>query len=464
LCDRHFTSGFQMDDRLLLRQGLPCDPGRVSGPVKLVILVSGTHKDKKKRKQDRFTPPANNRVVELCTKFHAARKTAGTDVPAPAVLRFIHFHAHTDTVRFFDYQLSLDDKNPPPSSVGKKWKRVTAGNTELAFVDRVTPLKITNVYHTVRSAPAQSVMELDIFSHAIGEGPIIRDGDGDDDDLSPTQVNTPLRKPNDPSGRVRADFAPNMGEDPQTTGKDALKQFKAAFHPNASFIIFGCNARETIRKAKNSFDYSLRSTAGHVINQVYTRPVRAYDYRVKNSQDPRIDLGAKVVTGKVEDDFEVTINMGEELNDERAEAISTRKGKIFDKTDRDKDLELRRAVHYGIDNDPFFAGITALQFKKKWNLVLGLVARRTQKTYAFQAATALTIDVISGPVGTSSAVESSNLQRVCGDQSVSDCTRRVRFHQLYMRPSPSHPKDESIFRLFVFDKATLDFINKLALK
>ena len=55
-------------------------------------------------------------------------------------------------------------------------------------------------------------------------------------------------------GRVRTDFASNMGEDPDVAlapgvfprigGQDALAEFKAKFDPDALFLICGCNGQD----------------------------------------------------------------------------------------------------------------------------------------------------------------------------------------------------------------------------
>jgi hypothetical protein len=93
--------------------------------------------------------------------------------------------------------------------------------------------------------------------------------------------------------------------------------------------------------------------------------------------------------------------------------------------------------------------------------VLGFVARRTQLTYPFVAASRLGIDVLSGPVGTKSSVESftGDQMAVCGNGIDTPCTFRVAFHEAFMRID-QHPKSER--RYFVYDATTREFINILA--
>jgi hypothetical protein len=454
----------------------------VSDPIKLIFLVSGTHK-----KRDPFAKAADERAMHLCQKFYDNRLKDGADVPA-AVLRFVNFNRHENTIKVFDFPFSKEKAKPrPPVNMKKKWAKLadftpTTGDSTFSpakFVDASTPFTILNVYHSVRGAPPQSVIELSIFSHGHAEGPIILSGSTDDDDNPPNfppedPPKPSLRNEKDPNARARTDFQPNMGEDPtkgkpagkfpRTGGKDALKEFKAAFDPQASFIIFGCNGQDALRDpTNNKYQGSIDSTAGQVLNQAYDKPFRELAKKQKKQpHDARkAALGKILAEGKIAPSTDILIDMDTELVAERTDIDNgTRHLKIFD-PDKTKDKEQRRRAHYALD--PKFFTTNDLKFEKDWSSVLGLVARRTQQTYAFVAATALApIEVIAGPVGTRSTVDEGKQQVVCKGESESDCKRKIDFHEKFMRTNSPHPKWEQERRHFVYDADTLTHINKLA--
>jgi hypothetical protein len=335
----------------------------VSDPIiKLIFLVSGTH-----HTGDPFAKAVDERVVDLCQRFHHERSNPGAVLPAPAVLRFVNFHCHQKTIKVFDFRLLTDEEKvtkaaPGPPARGtmrRKWVKLAdfhatgdAAFSPARFVDDTTPFKIVNVYHSVRGAPAKSVLELSIFSHSWEEGPNVITADGRDDPL-PAEINgLPIRVTEDTNARVRTDFHDNMGEDPtkgkppgkfpRTGGKDALKEFKAAFDDRASFIVFGCNGQDSMRDdADHSHVGNIASTAGQVINQAYVLPIKALAARMSiGPDDPEpspeaVELGRILKTGKVLGDQQVLIDMGQELDLERHEIDEHIKnhehhGKIFD--------------------------------------------------------------------------------------------------------------------------------------
>jgi hypothetical protein len=486
----------------------------VSDPIKLIFLASGTNE-----KVDSFARAVDERVVYLCREFYRKRGNLDAVLPAPAVLRFVNFHCQKDAIKVFDFKLSTGAKPRPPATMklpkGKdRWERLAdfpapgdADFSPAGFVDARTPLTMVNVYHSVRDAPPKSILELSIFSHAFEEGPNLIVADGNDD-FPPKPINgLPIRNPDpkdvgaevrsDTNARARTDFEPNMGEDPTLKtpgqfprGKDALKEFKAAFDPRASFIVFGCNGKDSLRnqniidgRPSNERIGSIDSTAGQVLNQAYVKPLKEYQRKLKKkSHDAAAaNIGAILASGKVPGDQKVPIDMGEEFDSERREidkdigAGRHHHSKIFDENDRANDKEKRREAHYGLD--PGFFTTNDLRFAPKWSSILGFVARRTQKTYAFVAASKLVVDsqgvdVISGPVGTKAAADPKGKQlAVCGGFALtssgdlppdkSTCTRKVRFHETFMRTSP-HPKSELERRYFVYDAATIAHINSLA--
>jgi hypothetical protein len=328
-------------------------------------------------------------------------------------------------------------------------------------------LTILNVYHSVRGAPRGSVIELSIFSHGWAEGPIIRARAKSKDDPPDPIKGFPMRNSNDTDGRARTDFEDNMGENPtegkppgkfpRTGGMNALKEFKDAFDPKASFVIFGCNGQDPVRnRVTNELTAVLKSSVGQVIHQAFILPTQANE---KKKNNDAAKLGAILVSGKLPADLEVPINMGTEFDDERRDIDH---GGHYDTFPGNKaeDKEARKQAHYALDKDFFpAASSTELAFKRKWTRVLGFVARRTQQTYAFKAASKLGIDVLSGPVGTKSKVIKGNQMVVCADSKDSECTRIVRFHETFMRTNSSVKSER---KYFVYDAATVANINTLA--
>jgi hypothetical protein len=450
----------------------------MSDPIKFIFIVTADH--------GTFDEPADSRTMELCRRFYDKRLDPDAVLPAPAVLRFVHFHCLSNKINVFDFPLSKTAKSLPPPKMNGRWTAlanfVASGDPRFSpalFVDSSGPFTILNIYHSIRGAPARSVLELSIFSHGFAEGPLIRASEGSDDN-PPSDIE---RRLDDPNGRARTDFLNNMGEKPgvgtpqdkfpKTGGKDALKEFTAAFDSQASFLIFGCNGQDPMREPlpDNTRIGNLKSSAGQVIHQAYVVPTQAKDKKEKNDA---AKLGKVLATGKVPDPdaLEVPIDMGFEFDDERRDidlAQPRPKYHIFDANDRAEDKEKRKEAHYRLDHEPtgFFPAPTSpqLKFTRKWSRVLGFVARRTQKTYAFQAASALAplgITVLGGPVGTKSRVFDGDQMKVCThglDDPEDPCPRIVHFHEVFMRTSPSAKSER---RYFVFDKATVEKINDLA--
>jgi hypothetical protein len=449
----------------------------MSDPIKFIFIVSA---HPLKSPSGTFVAAADERTVELCQRFYGQRLKPGAVLPAPAVLRFVHFECERNQINVFDFSLSTTAKpRPPKSKTRPKWTAladfVASGDprfSPISFVDSsVDPsgrFTILNIYHSIRGAPPKSVLELSIFCHGFTEGPLIqRDAT---DSPTPPRINfLPMRGDDDTDGRARTDFEENMGEDstvgtpqdkfPKTGGMNALTEFKTAFDPQASFIIFGCNGQDPVRNpVDNSLDALLRSSAEQVIHQAYVLPIAANEAKRKNDA---ARIGKDLAKGKVPVD-EVPIDMGAEFDEERHDIDhGSHSYTTFNKVDRAADKEARKKAHYGLDTG-FFPAVTSteLKFNRKWSRVLGFVARRAQETYAFKAASKLGIDVIAGPVGTLTMVGKKDRQQlVCGEFRGSRCTRIVRFHEVFMRTAPSRKSER---RYFVYDAATVAHINTLA--
>lgn len=468
-------------------------------PIKFIFIATADHAS--------FEDAATARTHELCKKFYDARLDKTGILPAPAILRFIHFNHKSDTIEVFEYSLQVKAKPTPPKKI--KWvelnKFVATGDARFSpqtFVDATGgKLNIQHIYHSVRGAPKESVLELSIYSHGWSEGPVIRAEAHSNDNSPPNFPNKPQRRnPADTDGRARTDFEDNMGEDPtveategtfpRTGGKNALEEFKAAFDKNAVFQICGCNGQDPVRDpATNNFTAMLKSTAFQVIRQAYTVPTRANEKeKMKKTKSAAALLGAKLASGAVDPNLQVPLDMEEEFKDERRDidkAIEEWKKKnqgkdvetalnahqinthysLFNFKDKDADLAKRREHHYGLDAS-FFPPPTStdMQLTRSWEKILGFVARRMQLMYGFKAASVLKIKVVAGPVGVKSSLIKSKQMQVCGEKKnkdkkkLSDCERALGFHEKFM----GMKRDERNYS--IFDQQAVAKINELAKK
>jgi len=243
-------------------------------PIKFIFIVSA---HPLQSPSGTFVAAAEARTVELCQRFYLQRSKPGAVLPAPAVLQFLHFDCEHKTIKSFDFPLLTTAKPRPPTvaELRRKWTALAdlpaSGDpsSPTTFVDSSLDTQgrftILNIYHSIRGAPPESVLELSIFGHGWPEGPVIHNTRDCPLPSPPTINDLPIRLPDDADGRARTDFEEIMGENPidgklpgqfpRTGGKNALKEFKAAFDPQASFIVFGCNGQDPVRNpADNCLD------------------------------------------------------------------------------------------------------------------------------------------------------------------------------------------------------------------
>lgn len=109
---------------------------------------------------------------------------------------------------------------------------------------RPRPMSITDVYQSVRQAPAGSVIELSIFSHAWASGPILANTNDTQNDLR-RHIITTRRDEGDLDCRYYVDFNENMGEEPPAKPSPGeltrLAKFKNGFAAAAEIHIWGCD-------------------------------------------------------------------------------------------------------------------------------------------------------------------------------------------------------------------------------
>jgi hypothetical protein len=448
----------------------------MADPIKLIFIATAD--------DGAFESAASARALELCKQFYRARLDATGILPAPAVLRFIHFRNNKNDIRCFDFSMATTARPKPPGAIA--WKSlatfVAAGDASFApatFLDTATPLDVLNLYHSIRGAPAGSVLELSIYAHGWTEGPILRaHAPLSNDNNPPADINgLPIRNPNDADGRVRTDFASNMGEDPNVGeapgvfprkgGKNALAEFKAAFDPNALFLICGCNGQDAVREpGTNNLIGLLKATATQVIHQAFTLPTRANEMeKKKRIKSDLAKFGAILARGEIPVDT-IEIDMGAEFQDELRDIRGGGHYDVFDPSDEQKDKNLRLAFHYEIDTKFFpvvrrtggvVDDVQVTKFHRLFTEVQGVIARRMQQMYGFKAASALGIKVLAGPVGVKSSLIPDKQMQVCGVTKVSECTRALSFHETFMGIKMGQRK------YFIFDQDAVDHINALAL-
>jgi hypothetical protein len=241
-------------------------------PPLFVFLVSGRPAGgSPPGTDDTFARCAWLRVAELVRVFHKNRKKTGAVVTDTTVLRFIHFASHDSSVGIYEHDFATMAnrvRDAQAKSVSKNWR--TLDNDFKTKFGSLTPktedpkdfvewkevsdakaknpktwgrdddpspnVSIVNVYHSVRKAPAGSVLELSIFSHAFVDGPVLN---------NTSASSTTARSPGDTDGRAFIDFQTNMGES-GAANAHALDEFRKAFAPTGSFRIWGCNIQDLV--------------------------------------------------------------------------------------------------------------------------------------------------------------------------------------------------------------------------
>ena len=379
----------------------------MASDIKLVFIASGTKADFKPPTPNDFTERAGNRARAIILR--ARSKSPGPFTAS--TLRFIHFNFGGDKVEVHDFdstKKSLDwaKKSFPWTDFSSFTATGDPSFDPKTFVDAPTTantMSITHVYHSIRRAPAASVLELNIFSHAFVEGPVlVNTTDHQPPDWSP---GNPKRDDADRDGRLRTDFFPNMGEDPAGSGKNALTEFTAAFATNGSFRVYGCDVQDVVVDPDTGDRALLVSTVFQVLHQAVAKPIgRA----VRKKTDAAAVFGKKLLKGpKPDGSTTITLDMSEEFSNEK------------DRTDNEHDhfptIEKYRSLHYSIDT-LFFQNESNLVLTRTWSELIQFVARRTMELYVFKAADATGVTCFGAVPGTGGELEAAmaNPQmRVC---------------------------------------------------
>ncbi len=379
-------------------------------------------------------------------------------------MRFLNFNITDGVVEVFDYQLVPKKGGSTDPLKSLEWKplsSITGGGPDdpNTFVDNqnlraieqstdyLTPpppqndeifnqdsipdveriMSITNFFHSIRGAPAGSVVEVDIVGHAWLDGPVIANS------FSQNPAAPNLRDPKDKDCRVQTDFLENMGEDPNAAsgtpiksgGKDALKEFKAALAPNAVLRIWGCNAQGHDGQT---------SPEKRVLIPTYYLPYLNGDKRVR---------------GKTVDD-----NLGIPFKFEQSFADSHYK----------EDTVFYPSKQDAADPSQLVPDTSQLTFNRKWIEVEEFIARQITTTYVFAAAEMLGIECHGTLPGMGSDYETQKrgVQKVCRDKDPPECEYGYAVFIRYYERFLGFQTDDRNYG--VFDQARITAIRALAPK
>lgn len=188
-----------------------------------------------------FGPMAKARMVSLVNEWNDLIRKKKPPFTLPATVRFVRFNFDTSAVSMHDHVFP-DKGTNSPSLKDSDWSAVPSGGIiNITTHDNSNlgskTLSITNIYDTVRHCPADSVLEVSIFSHAFIRGPVLIN-------TSDTNGPTGNRDPKDMDGRPK-DFTSNMGE--PAAGANALKDFIKNFDKKGHFRVYGCNVQDVVK-------------------------------------------------------------------------------------------------------------------------------------------------------------------------------------------------------------------------
>ncbi|NUR31352.1 MAG: hypothetical protein HOV83_36845, partial [Catenulispora sp.] len=266
-------------------------------------------------------------------------------------------------------------------------------------------VSIVNAYHTVRSAPRASVLELSVFSHAFVDGPVL---------FNTSAGAGNRRDPDDTDGRAAIDFQPDMGED-GPANVDALEEFRLGFAPGGSFRIWGCNIQdvvETIRVPGNGFTERclIMSTVRQVVDEAYTRQLRLGGTVAALLRDTKLPPGGT----------KVSLDMDRQIGHEREIQSDPHAGHGFTPFPVQRLFEIRydelftnHAYHdlFRGERDSHDRYIKTLT--RTLSDVVQFVAKETLPSYFFVAARALgTVTVVGGAPGTSAELDAAGQQTI----------------------------------------------------
>jgi hypothetical protein len=351
----------------------------VATDIKFVFVATGHNGDEHNRDSS-FTVLATRHANFIVGQLNAQKGKAGSPLTLPAVVRFVHFDWQNDRILVYEHPFpEKGSKKPRPVWQALSAFVASAGTAPFdpkSFITKSATLapnavgiSIVDVYRAVRKAPRGTVLDVSVYSHGFVDGPVL---ESTGDSQLKAASGQPIRTASDLDGRGRSDFTPHMGESNVAANKDALKEFREGFAPNATFRIFGCHVQDIVDGTAfgESSRSLLRSTVFEVIRAAFVVQL------AKNTAAAK-DLRKKKKPAAV------TLDMGFELDLEDERNNTSPHLTDFTKTEL-------KFLHYALDTAFFPDKNTgALTFDKPFTEVIKFIARQTKLGYVFKAAEAL---------------------------------------------------------------------------
>jgi hypothetical protein len=349
----------------------------VATDIKFVIVATGTDDA-----PATFTSLGTRHVQFMVRQLNDTKGKAVSPLTPPAVVRFVHFDWQHDRIMVYEHPF------PPKGAKAAKvvWKELSAftssegtpADDPATFITKSAPVSIVDVYRAVRKAPRGSVLDVSVYSHGFIDGPVL----GNTGDAQMTaSTGEPIRTPSDQDGRTRSDFTPHMGEADPVANKDALKDFREGFAPNATYRIFGCHVQDIVDGSAfgESTRSLIRSTPFEVIRAAYIVQL------TKNTAAGK-ELRKKKKPATVTMDMGWEFEIEDEKNDTSDHLTDFNKSEL-------------QTLHYGLDTT-FFPDPNSgpLKFDKPFTEVIKFIARQTKLGYIFKAAEAMPAVACMGAV------------------------------------------------------------------
>jgi hypothetical protein len=346
-------------------------------------------------KEQNFSKYGGNHTKVMIRELNAEKGKAGSRVTPPAIVRFVHFDWHDDTIRVYEHEFP---ERGTKRYQRRQWKTLgdftpstgVAGFDPKSFVIKTTSgISIVDVYRAVRRAPRGSVLDVSFYSHGFIEGPVLADSTDFEFRATTGEV---IRTDFDRDGRARSDFTPHMGEDKPADNAEALKKFREGFASGATFRVLGCHVQDVVdgRQFGKSKRSMLRSTALQVIRAAFIVPSKKESALGKQ-------LRAWVRPAAFTPDMKaISLNMDHEFAIE--DSINNVEGSGF----TDFDAAQLKELHYGRDT-VFFppvptTGSAPGTFVRSMSDVIKFIAREVKLGYIFKAAEALPDVICLGAV------------------------------------------------------------------
>ena len=260
-----------------------------------------------------FTILGTRHTDFMIRQLNKTKGKASSPLTLPALVRFVHFDWQNDRIMVHEHPFPEKGKKNP----NVRWKELstftstegTATEDPSKFITKSAivsgnrcGISIVDIYRAVRKAPRGSVLDVSVYSHGFIDGPVVENtGDAQ---LTKGTPPVPIRTDSDLDGRVRSDFMAHMGESDLVANKDALKDFREGFAPDATFRIFGCHVQDIVDGSAfgESTRSLLRSTAFEVIRAAHTVQLRKNTAPAKELRKKK-----KNVTVKLDMDHEFSI-------------------------------------------------------------------------------------------------------------------------------------------------------------